>query len=65
MTGRCSVQTPIEDTFTKYLTDRGKGDAGAGSHEFACGVSNALVDDGEAIIITDVAYVLETVHDLS
>jgi len=28
MTGRRSVETPIEDTFTKYLTDKGKGDAG-------------------------------------
>jgi len=28
MTGRRSIQTPIEDTFMKYLTDKGKGDAG-------------------------------------
>src|SRR6056297_2677614 len=28
MTGRRSVETAIDDTFTKYLTDKGKGDAG-------------------------------------
>jgi len=28
MTGRRSVETPIDDTFPKYLTDKGKGDAG-------------------------------------
>lgn len=28
MTGRRSANTPIEDTFTKYLTDKGKGDSG-------------------------------------
>jgi len=28
MTDRRSVETPIENTFTKYLTDKGKGDAG-------------------------------------
>ena len=28
MIDRRSIETPIEDTFTKYLTDKGKGDAG-------------------------------------
>jgi len=33
------------------LLNRRRTDAGAGSHEFACGVSHALIDDGGAIII--------------
>jgi len=32
MTGRRSVETPIDDTFPKYLTDKGKGDAGEGAY---------------------------------
>ena len=38
------------------LLNRRRTDAGAGSDELTCGVSHALVDDREAVIITDVAW---------
>jgi len=57
-----SVTEPWDDVCP---LNRRRTDPSAGSHEFACSVSHALVDDGEAAIITDVACVFETVHGLS
>ena len=43
-------ERPISELWDDVgLFDRGRTDAGAGSDELTCGVSHALVDDGEAV----------------